>query len=52
MYAIRSYYDKNNKVSLNWEVADNETVSHFELQKSVNGAAFKTAALVFSYNFV
>jgi len=40
--------DKNNKVSLNWEVADNETVSHFELQKSVNGAAFKTAALVFA----
>ncbi|HTM93727.1 MAG TPA: T9SS type A sorting domain-containing protein [Flavisolibacter sp.] len=34
------------KVKLNWTVSSNETGSHFELEKSYNGAAFKTHALV------
>ena len=37
----------NNKVLLNWIVNDNESASHFEVEKSTDGKNFSTAALVF-----
>jgi len=40
--------NKNNKVTLNWTAAENETVDHFEVEKSVNGKDFTTAAVVFA----
>jgi hypothetical protein len=40
--------NKNNKVTLSWTVADNETVSHFEIEKSVNGKDFSTVAVLFA----
>jgi hypothetical protein len=40
--------NRYNKVTLNWTVADNETVSHFEVEKSLNGRDFTTAAIVFA----
>jgi len=36
-----------NKVVLEWEVGENETADQFEVEKSFDGASFKTAALVF-----
>ena len=40
--------NKNNKVTLTWTAADNETVDHFEIERSVNGKDFTTAAMVFA----
>ena len=40
--------NKNNKVTLNWTVADNETVNSFEVERSVNGRDFTTVGIVFS----
>jgi hypothetical protein len=40
--------NKNNKVTLSWTVADNETVDFFEVEKSVNGKDFAPVALVFA----
>ena len=37
----------NNKVSLQWVVAENEITDHFEVEKSIDGKDFTTAALVF-----
>jgi hypothetical protein len=37
----------NNKASLLWSVADNETGAYFEVQKSNDGKLFNTAALIF-----
>jgi len=36
------------KVNLNWSVSSNENGNRFELEKSDNGASFKTQALVFN----
>jgi hypothetical protein len=38
--------NKNNKVTLNWTVADNETVHSFEIERSFNGKDFTTVAVV------
>jgi hypothetical protein len=38
---------QNNKVILNWAVAENETADLFEVEKSTDGINFKMAALVF-----
>ena len=38
--------NKNNKVTLNWTVADNETVSNFEVERSTNGRDFITVGVV------
>lgn len=38
--------NKNNKVTLNWTVADNETVSNFEVERSINGRDFTTVGVV------
>ncbi|MBL7729712.1 MAG: hypothetical protein JNM88_00925 [Chitinophagaceae bacterium] len=37
----------NNKVVLNWIVAENETADQFEVEKSTDGVNFKLTALVF-----
>jgi hypothetical protein len=37
----------NKKSSLNWKVADNEIVDHFDLESSVDGFTFKSAAVIF-----
>lgn len=39
---------KNNKVLLNWKVAENETADQFVVEKSTDGINFKLSALVFS----
>lgn len=36
-----------NKVVLNWEVGENETVDQFEVERSTDGKNFSLAALVF-----
>ena len=38
--------NKNNKVTLQWKVTDNQTVSHFEVQRSTNGRDFTTIGIV------
>lgn len=38
---------KNNKVNINWTVDNNETANYFELEKSINGKRFATAAIIF-----
>lgn len=38
--------NKNNKVTLNWTVADNETVNSFEVERSFNGKDFTTVGVV------
>lgn len=40
--------NKNNKVTLNWAVADNEIGNSFEIERSFNGRDFTTVALVFA----
>lgn len=37
----------SNKVILNWVVDENETADQFEVQKSIDGKHFTTAAIVF-----
>jgi len=38
----------SNKVTLNWAVALNETTDRFEVERSIDGVNFTTAALVFT----
>ena len=38
----------NNKVNLEWAVAENEIAEKFELEKSIDGVDFHTAAMVFT----
>ena len=40
--------NKTNKVTLTWTAADNETVDHFEIERSVNGRDFTSVALIFA----
>jgi hypothetical protein len=47
LVSFQGNMDKNNKVTLNWTVADNETVNKFEIQRSTNGKDFSTVAIVF-----
>ena len=37
---------KDDKISLQWTIASNETVDRFEIERSLNGRDFMTAALV------
>jgi hypothetical protein len=46
LISFQGNLNKNNKATLNWTVADNETVSHFEVEKSVNGIDFTTVGVV------
>jgi hypothetical protein len=38
---------ENNRVFIDWSVAENETASHFEIEKSNDGKNFTAAGLVF-----
>lgn len=40
--------NKANKITLQWTIADNETVDQFEVQRSYDGIEFKTIGIVFS----
>ena len=40
--------NKNNKVTLNWTIADNETAYSFEIERSTNGRDFTTIGVVFA----
>ena len=37
----------NNKISMQWVIAENETAEQFEIEKSVDGKNFSIVALVF-----
>jgi hypothetical protein len=43
-----SGYLTNTKVTLNWSVAENELVNQFQVERSVDGQEFSTAAFVFN----
>ena len=47
LISFQGNMNRNNKVTLNWTVADNETVHSFEIERSVNGRDFTTAGIVF-----
>src|SRR5687768_14654522 len=46
LVSFQGNMNKNNKVSLQWKVADNQTVSHFEVQRSANGRDFTSIGAV------
>ena len=48
LVSFQGSLNRDNKVTLNWTVADNRTANYFEIEKSVNGTDFKTIALVFA----
>jgi hypothetical protein len=48
LISFQGNMNKNNKVTLNWTAAENETVDHFEVERSVNGKDFTTVAVVFA----
>jgi hypothetical protein len=48
LISFQGNLNKNNKVTLTWTVAENETTDHFEVERSINGKEFTTAALVFA----
>jgi len=48
LISFQGNMNKNNKVTLNWMVADNETVKHFEVERSLNGKDFITVGVVFA----
>ena len=48
LISFQGNLNKNNKVTLNWTVADNETVNNFEVERSTNGKDFTAVATVFA----
>lgn len=48
LISFQGNMDKNSKVTLQWRVADNETVNHFAVQRSSNGRDFTTIAVIFA----
>src|SRR5258705_2207615 len=48
LISFQGNMNKNNKVTLNWTVADNEIANNFEVERSFNGRDFTTVALVFA----
>ena len=48
LMSFQGNMNKNNKVTLNWAVADNETANSFEVERSTNGKDFSTIGLVFA----
>jgi hypothetical protein len=46
LIAFQGNLNKNNKVTLNWTVADNEIANDFEIERSFNGKDFTTAGVV------
>lgn len=48
LISFQGNLNKNNKATLTWTAAENETIDHFEVERSVNGKDFTTAAVVFA----
>jgi hypothetical protein len=48
LISFQGNMNKNYKVTLNWTVADNETVNNFEVERSFNGKDFTTVGVVFA----
>jgi hypothetical protein len=48
LISFQGNINKNNKVSLEWKVAENETIDQFEIQRSNDGNEFKTIGVVFA----
>jgi hypothetical protein len=48
LISFQGNLNKNNKVTLNWTVADNETAYAFEVERSNNGRDFTTIGVVFA----
>lgn len=48
LISFQGNMNKNNKVTLQWKVADNETVNYFEVQRSTEAGEFTTIGLVFA----
>jgi len=48
LISFQGNMNKNNKVTLNWTVADNEIANSFEVERSFNGRDFTTVGVVFA----
>ena len=48
LMSFQGNINKANKITLQWTIADNETVDQFEVQRSYDGIEFKTIGIVFS----
>jgi hypothetical protein len=48
LMSFQGNMNKNNKVTLNWTVADNESANSFEVERSTNGKDFTTVGVVFA----
>lgn len=48
LVSFQGNINKNNKVTLQWRVENNETTNQFEVQRSNNGTEFKTIGIVFA----
>jgi hypothetical protein len=48
LISFQGNMNKNNKVTLNWTVADNETANSFEVERSTDGRNFTTIGVVFA----
>ena len=48
LISFQGNMNKNNKVTLNWTVADNEIANKFEVERSFNGRDYTTVGVVFA----
>ena len=48
LISFQGNMNKNNKVTLNWTIADNEIANNFEVESSFNGRDFTTVGSVFA----
>jgi len=48
LISFQGNVNKNNKVTLQWRVENNETTGQFEIQRSYDGVEFKTIGLAFA----
>ena len=48
LIAFQGNMNKNNKVTLNWTIADNEIANNFEIERSFNGRDFTSIGVVFA----
>lgn len=48
LISFQGNVNRNNKVTLQWKVENNETTNQFEVERSYDGIEFKTIALVFT----
>jgi len=48
LVSFQGNINKNNKVTLQWRIENNETTDQFEVQRSYDGIEFKTIGIVFA----